>query len=364
MNQNATSTPLPIISTATMSTTLSGSVFHVTKTQTSFIVFGFIATMTMTILGNLLVLVVLFRQRLNRNIRVTNSFLASLAVIDLLMAVLVLPFSISINVETRWVFGKGMCNFNGMVTNFVGSASILTMATISIDRHQAIASATRKRLTLNQALIMICVTWIWALVVSMLPVIGWNEYLWTPGSSVCKFSLTKETGFAFLLGLTSFLIPFATMLVCYVRVYLVLRRHKRQLAKWKDKDMSGNKKAQAKNMQREGRATLIVFVILSIFCLCWVPYVILVFTRILNPRARIPSGMLLFAGWSTTAHAAANPIIYVVLNKKFRIEAAKVLPCLRCFWAKIGPLDEEQSEYPAARSVVVREGKRNAVDSS
>ena len=108
--------------------------FTVTSTQTSFVVFGFLLTMTLTVLGNILTLVVLYRQRQNRNIRVTNSFLASLALIDLLMAILVLPFSISINLEKAWVFGNAFCNFNGMITVFVGSASILTMAAISIDR--------------------------------------------------------------------------------------------------------------------------------------------------------------------------------------------------------------------------------------
>ncbi len=184
--------------------------------------------------------------------------------------------------------------------------------------------------------------------------IGWSEYSWAPGSIICKFSFTKDKGFAFLLMLTCFLLPFGTMLFCYIRVFLVLRRHKKQLAKWTETKMTGNKKTQAKNMQREGRATLVDFVILSVFCLCWVPYVILVLIRIINSGAKISSGVLLFSGWMTTAHAATNPIVYVILNKKFRIEVARVLPCARCFLAKIGPLDEEQSEAPATRTVMIK----------
>ena len=78
---------------------------------------------------------VLYRQRLIKNIRVTNSFLANLALIDLLMAILVLPFSISTSIEHKWLFSDAFCDFNGMITVFVGSASILTMAAISIDRY-------------------------------------------------------------------------------------------------------------------------------------------------------------------------------------------------------------------------------------
>ena len=197
--------------------------------------------------------------------------------------------------------------------------------------------------------------WFWALLIGLMPVLGWSEYSWASGSSVCKFSFSQDKGFAFLLGFSSFLVPFVTMLFCYIRVFLALRRHKQQLSKWTDSTITGTKKAQAKNMQREGRATLIVFVILSVFCLCWVPYVVLSFIMILQPNGHIPSGVFLFSGWTTTAHAAANPIIYIILNKKFRVEVARVLPCLRCFWAKIGPLEEEHSDYPAVRTVAVKE---------
>ena len=88
---------------------------------------------------------VLYRQRLIKNIRVTNSFLANLALIDLLMAILVLPFSISTSIEHKWLFGNAFCDFNGMITVFVGSASILTMAAISIDRYDKLVSLEGRR---------------------------------------------------------------------------------------------------------------------------------------------------------------------------------------------------------------------------
>ena len=200
---------------------------------------------------------------------------------------------------------------------------------------------------------MITVIWIWSLTIGMLPIFGWSSYSWSLGSSVCKFSFTEEKGFVVLLILSCFLVPVITMLFCYISVFVVLRKHHKQLNKWKQTPMTGSKKAQAKSMQREGRATLIVFIILSIFCLCWVPYVVINAVRLVKPNAVISSGAYLFASWSTTAHAAANPIVYIIWNKKFRIQVAKILPFARCCLAKIGPLDEEQSEYPQARTVRV-----------
>ena len=224
-------------------------------------------------------------------------------------------------------------------------------------RHQAVANGGRKKLKIRQTLTMIAVIWVWSLVIAILPVLGWSSYSWSLGSSVCKFSFTDAKGFVALLLVSCFVVPVSTMLFCYIRVFVVLRRHQKQLSKWKNQSMTTNKKAQAKNMQREGRATLIVFIILSVFCLCWVPYVVITFIKLIKPTAQLSSGAYLFAGWSTTAHAAANPIIYIIWNKKFRIEVARLLPFARCCLSRIGPLNEEQSEYqpPKTRTVIVKD---------
>ena len=121
------------------------ALFSVTDTQATLVVVGFVITMVLTFFGNTLVISVVFRQRLIRNIQVTNSFLANLAIIDLLMSILVLPFCISINLEHAWIFGDGFCDFNGMFTLFVGSASILTMSAISLDRFVPLMSAAFSR---------------------------------------------------------------------------------------------------------------------------------------------------------------------------------------------------------------------------
>ena len=125
---NSTASPSKITSSAAK------ALFTITDTQATLVVVGFLITMILTFFGNIIVLSVVYRQRLIRNIQVTNSFLANLAIIDLLMSILVLPFCISINVEHAWIFGDVFCDFNGMFTLHVGSASILTMAAISVDR--------------------------------------------------------------------------------------------------------------------------------------------------------------------------------------------------------------------------------------
>ena len=131
---NTTIGPTLFNATTMSGTTTSVTFFEVTRTQTSFMAFGLALTMALTLTGNIFVLLVLDRQRSIKNSQVTNMFLANLATVDLIMAAFVLPISISVNLKQKWIFGDAFCDFNGMLTVFVGAASILTMAAISIDR--------------------------------------------------------------------------------------------------------------------------------------------------------------------------------------------------------------------------------------
>lgn len=69
----------------------------------------------LSVFGNLLIIVVL---TLNKRMRtVTNSFLLSLAVSDLMMAVFCMPFTLIPNILKDFIFGATMCK---IVTYLMG----------------------------------------------------------------------------------------------------------------------------------------------------------------------------------------------------------------------------------------------------
>lgn len=103
------------------------SVFHATV---------IIFIMAVIIVGNALVLLVIYRQRTRPSSRVANMLIANLAVVDLSIALLLFPFSVVTILLQRWAFGDAVCQFNGATNLTAGAASILTMAVISIDRYE------------------------------------------------------------------------------------------------------------------------------------------------------------------------------------------------------------------------------------
>lgn len=83
--------------------------------------------------GNLLVIVSVMRHRKLRVI--TNYFVVSLALADMLVAIWAMCFNFSVEVTGgRWVFGYFMCDVWNSLDVFFSTASILHLCCISVDR--------------------------------------------------------------------------------------------------------------------------------------------------------------------------------------------------------------------------------------
>lgn len=69
----------------------------------------------LSVFGNLLIIIVLIMNKRMRT--VTNSFLLSLAVSDLMMAIFCMPFTLIPNILEDFIFGAAMCK---IVSYFMG----------------------------------------------------------------------------------------------------------------------------------------------------------------------------------------------------------------------------------------------------
>ncbi|XP_034722156.1 D(5)-like dopamine receptor, partial [Etheostoma cragini] len=91
-----------------------------------------------TLLGNALVCAAVVKFRHLRS-KVTNAFVVSLAVSDLCVAVLVMPWRAVSQVAGVWLFGR-FCDTWVAFDIMCSTASILNLCIISMDRYWAIAS--------------------------------------------------------------------------------------------------------------------------------------------------------------------------------------------------------------------------------
>lgn len=90
-----------------------------------------------TIVGNILVILSVFTYKPLRIVQ--NFFIVSLAVADLTVAILVLPFNVAYSIRGRWDFGIHICKMWLTCDVLCCTASILNLCAIALDRYVKIS---------------------------------------------------------------------------------------------------------------------------------------------------------------------------------------------------------------------------------
>lgn len=133
-----------------------------------------IILMIFVVVGNLLVIVAIVTEKALKNIQ--NWFIASLAVADFFLGVVVIPFSLANELMGYWVFGSMWCDIHSAIDVLLCTASIMNLCLISLDRYWSITKAVEylKQRTSFRAGVMITLVWILSAVICIPPLLGWK----------------------------------------------------------------------------------------------------------------------------------------------------------------------------------------------
>ncbi len=172
-----------------------------------------------TIVGNILVCTAV---GIVRKLRTpSNLLIVSLAVSDLLVALLVMPFAAMYEVMGYWMLGDQFCDAWTSLDVMLCTASILNLCMISIDRYFVITRPFQyavKRTPKNIAL-MIAAVWITSALITLPPLFGWKS---KPVPNHC--SVSQDIGYQFYATIGAFYLPVTVMIVIYYRIYVVSSR--------------------------------------------------------------------------------------------------------------------------------------------
>lgn len=127
-----------------------------------------------TVVGNVFVIAAIF---LERNLQTVGNYLVfSLAVADLMVALLVMPMGALYEVNQEWILGAALCEVWTSGDVLCCTASILHLVAIALDRFWAVTNVdyVRRRSSLRIG-IMIFFVWAVGVAVSFAPVLGWKD---------------------------------------------------------------------------------------------------------------------------------------------------------------------------------------------
>ncbi|XP_069968101.1 tyramine/octopamine receptor-like [Bactrocera oleae] len=184
----------------------------------------------LTVIGNVLVILSVFTYKPLRIVQ--NFFIVSLAVADLTVALLVLPFNVAYSILGRWEFGIHVCKMWLTCDVLCCTSSILNLCAIALDRYWAITDPINyaQKRTVGRVLLLIAGVWILSLVISSPPLVGWNDWP-DEFTSATSCELTSNRGYVIYSSLGSFFIPLAVMTIVYIEIYIATRRRLRERAK-------------------------------------------------------------------------------------------------------------------------------------
>ncbi|XP_023557162.1 C-X-C chemokine receptor type 2 isoform X2 [Octodon degus] len=248
---------------------------------------------------------------------VTDVYLLNLAIADLLFA-LTLPFWAASKIHS-WTFGIFMCKTISFLKEVNFYSSILLLACISVDRYLAIVHATRTLIQKRHLVKFVCLA-VWGLsLILSLPMLLFRSVVYlhdfTPvcyedmGSNTTKLRLVLRP----LPQICGFILPLLIMLFCYgFTLRTLFKAH----------------------MGQKHRAMRVIFAVVLVFLLCWLPYnlVLLSDTLMRNQwieetcerRSHINSALEAteIMGF---LHSCLNPLIYAFIGQKFRHGLLKII---------------------------------------
>ncbi|CAH8591561.1 unnamed protein product [Schistosoma rodhaini] len=175
--------------------------------------------------GNLLVISAVVTTKGLR--RITDLYIVSLALADLLVAVLILPHFMVRQVYGYWPYeSHELCIFWLSLNVFLCSASILNIVCISVDRYIAINYPMKyiSKRTRRTAFVMIGSAWIISLLVMVPSIFGFQHH-----TGVGRCYIRTDAGFRFLTGISILIIPFLLVGFIYIRILWVIRRRSKEL---------------------------------------------------------------------------------------------------------------------------------------
>ncbi|XP_033481101.2 neuropeptide Y receptor type 2 [Epinephelus lanceolatus] len=301
------------------STTLVGVQVVLILAYSTIILFG--------VIGNSLVIYVVFKFK---NLRtVTNFFIVNLAVADLLVNTLCLPFTLVYTLYGEWKFGQVLCFMLPCAQGMAVHVSTITMNVIALDRHRSIVYHMETKMSKDMCAVVIVITWaVSALLASPLAIFreyGTLEFSPEDSIQVCteKWPGSSMNGsiYSILALLVQYGLPLAINCVAYIRIWNKLKNHMTYGGR-NDRN------------QRRKKTTKMLLTMVVVFAVSWLPlHAFQLAADIDSTVLSMKDFKLLFTVFHIVAMCSTfvNPILYGWMNNNYREAFLCVCKCYQPF---------------------------------
>ncbi|XP_026777552.1 muscarinic acetylcholine receptor M1 [Pangasianodon hypophthalmus] len=186
-----------------------------------------------TILGNLLVLISF---RLNQQLRtISNYYLLSLAVADLILGTVSMNLYTANIIMGRWMLGHLACDLWLALDYVASNASVMNLLVISFDRYFSVTRPLtyRTKRTPRRAAVLITLAWVVSFVLWAPAILFWPHSEGALEDKVnCSIPFLTVPSLTFGTAIAAFYLPVSIMIILYWRIYWEIENRAKGLAKF------------------------------------------------------------------------------------------------------------------------------------
>ncbi|TTH23535.1 Neuropeptide Y receptor type 2 [Bagarius yarrelli] len=279
------------------------------------LIFAYSAIILLGVSGNSLVIFVVFRFRSLST--VTNFFIVNLAVADLLVNALCLPFTLMATLSGQWKFGQVMCYLLPYAQGLAVHVSTITLSVIALDRYRSIVHHTETKMSKDLCVVVITITWMASAVLAS-PLAIFREYV--------TFDLTPEriiqgcvekwpgssadgTVYSMVTLLLQYGLPLSVISYAYACIWSKLRKH-----------MSPGR-GHSERHRRRRKTTKMLAAVVAVFAVSWLPFhAFQLAVDIDSSVLDMKDFKLLYTVFHIIAMCStfANPFLYGWMNRNYR----------------------------------------------
>lgn len=255
-----------------------------------------------------------------------NIYLVSLAISDICMGALVMPFYSVFCTGCKYSLTQH-CWLIRALKGVTFGANILNLLTISLDRHEAFFSPLRYASNMTKKKMALILTAVWGVPVLVTGV----RNIWQH-SEFKKEALYIDRIYSNILIFIFVIFPFFLLLVINFRILYVIKKHVQRIQAANSTNLrlslSRRNSRIAVNNVRKLKGTLACVVVVLVYILCWLPRIFYNFCFLFR-RADLVSPMLIqLSLFFLFLQSSLNPFIYSFYRVEFRQAAIRLV--LRC----------------------------------
>ena len=253
-----------------------------------------------------------------------HMYILSYAIIDLVMSLLVMPFTLGVLMKGEWISSDSACRFQGYAISVLGILTLFTMTLTAIDRymvstHQPNYLTFFKRKYVCAAL---AVCWLVSFAVPLPFTFDGNNFVLHPGYAVCREEVKRESYLrASILKLIVVVIPLVAIATCYCRAGANLQKTYVNAERW----AQGERREKINSWkEEEGKTRLFAALILGTL-IFWVPTSVCDIADVFTHKQCLPRSVYLLCTLLVNVSCCVKPLIIAHMDEDFAIEFKRIL---------------------------------------